>query len=201
MANDANPPPGMGKNPYWPPDEYEFEDVERYHGGGFFPITIWPLLDHGRYCVVHKLGNGHFSTIWLAQDLHENRHVDLQIPTVDQYDVCREEEVLRAFWKHVGKSDVGYVSSISDIHTSNIGYECIEFTDEVLDSIVPPACHIVLPVSEQRPPYLVSREEWESERHLAQDFEGPIIPQIFDFGCSFFITEKGPPKRHLSELR
>lgn len=108
MANDAKPPPGMGKNPYWPPDEYEFEDVERYHRGGFFPITIWPLLDHGRYCVVHKLGNGHFSTIWLAQDLHENRHVDLQIPTVDQYDVCREEEVLRAFWKHVGKSDVGY---------------------------------------------------------------------------------------------
>lgn len=132
---------------------------------------------------------------------------------------------MSAHW-HLVKSHCAYlpnlVSSISDIHTSNIGYECIEFTDEVLDSIVPPACHIVLPVSEQRPPYLVSREEWESERHLAQDFEGPIIPQIFDFGCceppliivkmlftshfltkpsAFFITEKGPPKRHLSELR
>ncbi|PYH76785.1 hypothetical protein BO82DRAFT_425296 [Aspergillus uvarum CBS 121591] len=46
------------------------EDVERmkyYQPGGYHPGTIGDRL-HDRYRVIHKLGHGTYSTIWLARD-------------------------------------------------------------------------------------------------------------------------------------
>jgi serine/threonine-protein kinase SRPK3 len=46
------------------------EDVELYRPGGLHPVTIGDVLDHGRYHLVHKLGDGKgSSTVWLARDL------------------------------------------------------------------------------------------------------------------------------------
>jgi hypothetical protein len=36
--------------------------------GGFYPIVLGDLIAYGRYRVVHKLGFGGSSTIWLSRD-------------------------------------------------------------------------------------------------------------------------------------
>ncbi|KAJ2915569.1 hypothetical protein MD484_g4845, partial [Candolleomyces efflorescens] len=47
----------------------EVEDLEGYRCGGFHPISIGDTLGSGRYKVLHKLGFGGSSTVWLARDL------------------------------------------------------------------------------------------------------------------------------------
>ena len=58
------------------PDEFvidmmaDGEDVCRYRPGGLHPVHLDDLLDGTRYRVVHKLGQGPTSTVWLARDLN-----------------------------------------------------------------------------------------------------------------------------------
>ncbi|TFK63185.1 kinase-like protein [Pluteus cervinus] len=55
------------------------EDWEDYCKGGYHPVKIGDTFSDGRYVVVRKLGWGHFSTVWLAQDTKLNRHVALKV--------------------------------------------------------------------------------------------------------------------------
>lgn len=55
------------------------EDHEDYCKGGYHPVTIGELYKDGRYEIVRKLGWGHFSTVWLARDTVENKHVALKV--------------------------------------------------------------------------------------------------------------------------
>lgn len=62
-----------------------FEDVEkleRYRPGGYHPTTIGKWLN-GRYCIVHKLGFGAYSTIWLARDHKTEKYVAVKITIAD----------------------------------------------------------------------------------------------------------------------
>ncbi|KAF5319098.1 hypothetical protein D9611_014084 [Ephemerocybe angulata] len=52
---------------------------EDYVKGGYHPVKIGDVFSDGRYTVVRKLGWGHFSTVWLARDSKQNRHVALKI--------------------------------------------------------------------------------------------------------------------------
>ncbi|KAL2018976.1 hypothetical protein VTK56DRAFT_10201 [Thermocarpiscus australiensis] len=61
------------------------EDVERleyYRPGGYHPIQIGDRF-HERYRIVHKLGYGSFSTIWLARDEPLSRYVAVKVCTAD----------------------------------------------------------------------------------------------------------------------
>jgi serine/threonine protein kinase len=58
------------------------EDVEKYQRGGLHPVHLGDIYD-GRYRVVHKLGAGGFSTVWLARDDTEHRWVALKIVVAD----------------------------------------------------------------------------------------------------------------------
>lgn len=48
-------------------DEEE-EEIGGYVPGGYHPVYVGDTFNHGRYVVIRKLGWGHFSTVWLAQD-------------------------------------------------------------------------------------------------------------------------------------
>ncbi|KAI1460183.1 kinase-like protein [Annulohypoxylon moriforme] len=63
---------------YFPCQLGESEDLENYEPGGFHPVHLGDVYDD-RYRVIHKLGFGGFSTVWLAQDTLTKRWVSLKI--------------------------------------------------------------------------------------------------------------------------
>lgn len=59
------------------------ERMGRYSPGGYYAINIRDSLHNDRYRIVHKLGHGTFSTVWLANDTLKWRYVALKIGTGD----------------------------------------------------------------------------------------------------------------------
>ncbi|GLJ21522.1 hypothetical protein SUGI_0398230 [Cryptomeria japonica] len=57
----------------------EDEGTEEYRKGGYHAVRIGDSFNNGRYVVQRKLGWGHFSTVWLAWDLHQSRYVALKV--------------------------------------------------------------------------------------------------------------------------
>ncbi|KAK9700469.1 serine/threonine protein kinase, CMGC [Basidiobolus ranarum] len=55
------------------------EDFEDYCPGGYHPVKVGEKYKEGKYTVLRKLGWGHFSTVWLAKDHKNNRHVALKV--------------------------------------------------------------------------------------------------------------------------
>lgn len=58
-----------GSFPYRGPLLDGIEDVQRYRPGGYHPLDIGDTLTNGpdRYTILHKLGSGGFSTVWLVK--------------------------------------------------------------------------------------------------------------------------------------
>ena len=48
-----------------PPCEW----VEDYRPGGYHPVHLGDTFHNGQYKVIRKLGDGAYSTVWLARDL------------------------------------------------------------------------------------------------------------------------------------
>ncbi|KAF1960869.1 hypothetical protein CC80DRAFT_489109 [Byssothecium circinans] len=59
--------------------EVDLEGFEEYTIGGYHPITLGDTFQDGRYQVVHQLGFGSYSTIWLARDKRSERYVSLKV--------------------------------------------------------------------------------------------------------------------------
>ena len=59
------------------------EEPNDYRPGGLHPIHIEDSLDSGRYTVIHKLGYGLSSTVWLARDVTLNTYVAIKILTAE----------------------------------------------------------------------------------------------------------------------
>jgi len=59
------------------------ENLRSYKPGGLHPVLLGdtfstcPGSDRPRYRILQKLGQGAFSTIWLAQDMADNEYVIL----------------------------------------------------------------------------------------------------------------------------
>ncbi|CAG8972592.1 hypothetical protein HYALB_00005361 [Hymenoscyphus albidus] len=66
---------------YLPPDSDNVEDVERYQLGGYHPVSLGDIL--GGYEIVHKLGFGGFSTVWLGWDVSNKTYAAIKINTAD----------------------------------------------------------------------------------------------------------------------
>lgn len=50
----------------------ELEKLQGFRPGGYHPVHLHDEFDDGRYRIIHKLGHGGFSTVWLCQDLKAN---------------------------------------------------------------------------------------------------------------------------------
>lgn len=106
------------------------EDVERmeyYQQGGYHPVQIGDCF-HNRYRVVHKLGHGTYSTIWLARDELSKRYVAIKICTADSSH--SELGVLSQLSGPLRSSDVGaaMIPSILDrfnINGPNGNHACL----------------------------------------------------------------------------
>ena len=105
------------------------EVLDGYCLGGYHPTHIGDRFFDGRYEIVHKLGHGSYSTVWLAKDHLEPRYVALKILIASAYKTSSENKILRALstqgTHHEGSA---YVSSLLDeftIHGPNGSHLCI----------------------------------------------------------------------------
>ena len=57
------------------------EDLEKYCPDGLHPVSINDVFADGRYKVLHKLGSGGFSTVWLVRDQTNSTLMSLKILT------------------------------------------------------------------------------------------------------------------------
>ena len=71
------------------------ENLEKYKPGGYHPILIGDVL-HNRYRIVDKLGFGGYSTVWLAQDTHQQEYVAIKIGVSESRSLSQELKCLRA---------------------------------------------------------------------------------------------------------
>ncbi|EWG52284.1 CMGC/SRPK protein kinase [Fusarium verticillioides 7600] len=75
----------------------QFVDTEEpkfYRKGGFHPVHIGDHFDGKRYRVVHKLGHGGFSVVWLAYDTWESNWVALKIVAALDSPLAQEKAVM-----------------------------------------------------------------------------------------------------------
>ncbi|KAK2773824.1 protein kinase domain-containing protein [Colletotrichum kahawae] len=80
-------------------DDYRFywetEDEERpqhYVPGSYHPVEIGDTFSNGRYTMVHKLGHGGYSTVWLARDNSQDQFVALKIMVPEQQSQSEVQE-------------------------------------------------------------------------------------------------------------
>lgn len=72
----ASPPPTPPQGGCLKRCDFRFEAlcspcewVEDYRPGGYHPVHLGDVFQDGQYKVIRKLGEGTFSTVWLARDL------------------------------------------------------------------------------------------------------------------------------------
>ena len=78
------------------------EYVERYREGGYHPVHLRDTLDNGKYYIIHKLGSGGSSTVWLARDNDTQRLVSLKILTASASKEDKDLNMLRYLDCHPG---------------------------------------------------------------------------------------------------
>ncbi|KAL0634205.1 hypothetical protein Q9L58_006881 [Maublancomyces gigas] len=78
------------------------ENLEAYQPGGYFPADIGTTVHGSRYHIVHKLGFGTYSTVWLAKDTISSRLVALKFLRADADPARHEAEsrILRLLRPH-----------------------------------------------------------------------------------------------------
>ncbi|GJE84138.1 serine/threonine-protein kinase [Phanerochaete sordida] len=103
---------------FYPPIE-GVEELGKYRPGGLLPVRINDTFDRGRYRVLHKLGYGASSTIWLARDQSANRSrlVSLKIHSADTSSAADAVEPavsahLEQFSKSTGHPGAGFCRMI-----------------------------------------------------------------------------------------
>ncbi|QPG98523.1 hypothetical protein C2857_007695 [Epichloe festucae Fl1] len=71
------------------------EWIEDYRPGGYHPVLLGDLFNNGQYKVIRKLGEGSYSTVWLARDLKNKRYVALKILVAELSGQSSEVRILR----------------------------------------------------------------------------------------------------------
>ena len=124
MANSSHLPMEEIYHP-----EVDVEYFEEYVPGGYHPTLIGDTFCSGRYTVVHKLGFGGYSTIWLAWDQQRRRYVSLKILTARASPDSHEADVLGYMMKsdptHAGKQFIPPLLDQFSFHGPNGHHRCL----------------------------------------------------------------------------
>lgn len=102
-SNDGN---NQGPDLTYFPDD-DVENLEAYRPGGFHPAIIGEKLADGRYTIVHKLGYGSYSAIWLARDEAAGRYVSLKISVASETPTSHEAKILRRLSRIASSNRLG----------------------------------------------------------------------------------------------
>jgi serine/threonine protein kinase len=109
--------------------EVDVEYLEDYVPGGYHPTLIGDTFCGGRYTVVHKLGFGGYSTIWLARDQQRRRYVSLKILTARASLDSHEGKVLDYLIKsdntHSGRRFIPPLLDQFSFHGPNGHHRCL----------------------------------------------------------------------------
>lgn len=106
----------------------DVESLEPYRPGGYHPTHIGDRYHNNRYEIVHKLGSGSYSTVWLAKDHGGDRFVAMKI-TAAEFSHERAEvkalQLLTAGQAHPGRSYVPLLLDEFTITGPNGNHLCI----------------------------------------------------------------------------
>lgn len=58
---------------------FVFFSILHVRAGGYHPVQVGEQYCSGRYTVLHKLGWGHFSTVWLVRDTHTGQQGAMKV--------------------------------------------------------------------------------------------------------------------------
>lgn len=153
MAVESSSSRTTGQTYYW---NERVENLERYREGGYHPTRLGDEFSHGRYRVIHKLGYGSYSTVWLAKDHTENRYVSLKViaaaASASSSEVKIRHHLRKSSLEHPGRK---YVLALLDdfwIDGPNGRHQCL--VSEVVGSTIVEAkkidVHEMLPLETAR---------------------------------------------------
>ncbi|KAM3524579.1 hypothetical protein NHJ13051_004448 [Beauveria bassiana] len=113
----ASPPPTPPSGPVLD-QEWRFktitspcEWIEDYRPGGYHPVLLGDLFDDGQYQVIRKLGEGSFSTVWLARD---ERYVALKILVAEASGQASEVRILQHLAAVAPAQEQRYITQLLD---------------------------------------------------------------------------------------
>ncbi|ORX45117.1 kinase-like protein [Hesseltinella vesiculosa] len=99
-------------------DDIEEESNNEYCSGGYHPVKIGDRFANSRYIAIHKLGWGHFSTVWLIRDqLHGRYYAMKVVKSAKHYSETALDEIkMLEKITHTSPSSVGarFVTDIAD---------------------------------------------------------------------------------------
>lgn len=105
------------------------EPLQKYCPGGYHPTHIGDKYADGRYEIVHKLGSGTYSTVWLAKDHIANKLVALKILVANSITKTSEAETLRELAAgndaHEGKRSVAALLDEFIVDGPNGRHRCL----------------------------------------------------------------------------
>ncbi|OIW27648.1 kinase-like protein [Coniochaeta ligniaria NRRL 30616] len=111
---------------YFAFDLGECEDIENYEPGGFHPVHLGDVYD-SHYRVVHKLGFGGFSTVWLARQTVTNRWVALKIVAARELPTYHDRSVIASHPSMAGSHLFAMVDEQFWIDGPNGRHLCLVF--------------------------------------------------------------------------
>ncbi|KAL8840026.1 MAG: hypothetical protein Q9170_001510 [Blastenia crenularia] len=83
----------------------DVEYLERYNFGGYHPVQLSDRYSDGRYQIVHKLGFGSYSTVWLGLDLSSNSYVAVKVLVAAASKKSTESRILQHLRDQCDKQD------------------------------------------------------------------------------------------------
>ncbi|EPE02435.1 serine protein [Ophiostoma piceae UAMH 11346] len=106
------------------------ECVEDYFPGSYHPVHLGDVFNNGQYEVIRKLGEGSFSTVWLARDQKNDRYVALKILVSDNKASTAELQILHHINNVAATDGARHITQLLgefEHHGPNGTHKCLVF--------------------------------------------------------------------------